>query len=72
MEIASECGHCGRRLELVVDSELTWRQRQTGAQPLIFEPDIDWRHFQGKTIVADYWRAVKSWLPSDDGGHSDL
>lgn len=54
MSIESACGHCGERLDIVVDQDLNWTVRQPGAEVLIFEPDIDWSHFEGRTIVPDY------------------
>ncbi len=53
-EIQSECGHCGRRIDLSVDSELHWDSSNSEGGPLIFEPDIDWSKFTASSIVNDY------------------
>jgi len=54
VELESECGHCGRALHIVIDSELKCQVREKAAQPLLFEPDVDWRAFTGVNIIHDY------------------
>jgi len=54
VKIDSECGHCGRKLHLSFDSELAWSVEEGDADPLVFEPDIDWGHFRGANIIHDY------------------
>jgi hypothetical protein len=54
VRIATACAHCGRALDLDIDSELNWKVRQRGAQPLVFEPDIDWSTFRQTSIIHDY------------------
>jgi len=54
VEIETCCAHCGQDLHLTLDSELKWRIREQDANPLVFEPEIDWAHFQGTTIIHDY------------------
>jgi hypothetical protein len=52
--IDSECGHCGGPLRMTVDQDLRWRVDTPGAQPLLFEPSIDWGTFRGKNIIDVY------------------
>lgn len=54
VQIESECAHCGRRINLIVDSDLNWSLRGRRARPLLFEPEIDWRYFRGRHIIDDY------------------
>jgi hypothetical protein len=54
VKIDSECAHCGQKLHLTFDSELAWSVEESDADPLVFEPDIDWRHFKGANIIHDY------------------
>jgi hypothetical protein len=54
VNIDSECAHCGQKLHLTFDSELAWSIEESEAVPLVFEPDIDWRHFKGTNIIHDY------------------
>jgi hypothetical protein len=37
-----------------VDSELNAWVRERDAEPLLFEPDIDWKTFKGTNILKDY------------------
>jgi len=54
IELESECAHCGRALHISVDSELNSQVREKDAAPLLFEPDVDWKAFQGANIIHDY------------------
>jgi hypothetical protein len=54
VDIATECAHSGRALHLSVDSELGWSVKETGADPLIFEPDVDWEALTAPNIIDDY------------------
>ena len=46
--------HCGKALHISVDSELNSQVREKDAEPLIFEPDVDWNTFKGANIINDY------------------
>ena len=37
-----------------MDSELNARVRERDAEPLLFEPDIDWKTFKAASIIKDY------------------
>ena len=52
--IRTECAHCGRALELGVDSDLNVDVRDAGAEPLVFVPEVDWRAFRGPNIIDAY------------------
>jgi hypothetical protein len=54
VKIESECAHCGKKLHLTLDSELMWSHEEVDANPLVFEPDVDWSHFKGVNIIHDY------------------
>jgi hypothetical protein len=54
VEIETECTHCGQALHLTLDSELNWSVKEPDANPLVFEPEIDWKHFTKPTIINDY------------------
>jgi len=53
-ELTTECGHCGQALHISIDSELNWQIRERYADPLLFEPEIDWATFKGANIINDY------------------
>jgi len=54
VEVETACAHCGRELHLTLDSELSWSVNEDGADPLLFEPDVDWKRFDKPNIIDDY------------------
>jgi hypothetical protein len=54
VELESECAHCGKALHISVDSELNSEVREKHAEPLLFEPTVDWKTFKGAIIINDY------------------
>ena len=52
--ISTRCAHCGQPLHLVVDHELRSHVEETKAEPLIFEPQLDWASFKEPNIVHAY------------------
>jgi len=54
VEIATSCAHCGRGMHIEVDQDFRWRVRESGAEPRLFLPQIDWGAFQGRNIIGDY------------------
>ncbi len=54
VRIDSECGHCGRPLRMTVDQDLGWTVGSEGAEPLLFEPSVDWETFTGPDIIEVY------------------
>lgn len=54
IEIRTQCGHCDRRMTLSVDSELQFRVAERDAQPLVFEPRVDWSTFREPNIIKHY------------------
>lgn len=51
MEVSTECAHCGQPLHILIDSDLRYRVSQEGAEPLVFQPLIDWTTFSEATII---------------------
>jgi len=54
VEIVTSCAHCGRGMEIVVDSDLDYRVVEGGEAPLVFEPDVDWSQFRDPNIIDGY------------------
>ncbi len=54
MDIESTCAHCGEPIRIEVDSELRFRVIEGGSEPLVFEPDVDWRTFAERSIINAY------------------
>jgi hypothetical protein len=55
VEVETSCAHCGREFHLTLDSELEWRVKEADVDPLLFEPDVDWKHFDKPNILGNYW-----------------
>jgi len=43
--------HCSERMHLEIDSELNYRVREQGAEPLVFVPDVDIRKLAEPSIT---------------------
>ena len=57
IEIETECACCGRelRIDSVSDGHsLNHEVRTEGAEPLVFEPQIDWAEFSEPSIIHAY------------------
>jgi Zn ribbon nucleic-acid-binding protein len=54
VEVVTSCAHCGREMHIQIDSELKYRVREPEAQPLIFEPSVDWATFDQANIIDGY------------------
>ena len=52
--IDTACAHCGRALRLTVDSDLGYEIHSDGAQPLVFEPHVDWGAVTAPNIIGFY------------------
>ncbi len=52
--IHTECAHCGRPLQLEVNSDLTYRLETEGAAPLLFVPVVDFSRLKGPSIIDDF------------------
>ena len=53
VEIETECAHCGQPLGMMIDSDLRYQVHSAdeGAEPLVFQPLIDWATFAEATII---------------------
>jgi hypothetical protein len=49
--VETECGHCGRPLEIEIDSDLNFRVLSKGAEPLIFTPLVDFSTLKDPSII---------------------
>jgi hypothetical protein len=54
VEIETVCAHCHRPLNFRLDSELRYQVASEGAEPLLFEPSIDWATFTAPNIIHAY------------------
>lgn len=54
MRIETACAHCGRALAMTVDSEMSYEVHSPGANPLVFQPQINWKTFTDPNIIDAY------------------
>ncbi len=52
--IETECAHCARPLCITLDSEMKYHVEEVGAEPLVFEPHINWATFTEPNIIHAY------------------
>jgi hypothetical protein len=49
--INTECAHCGRPMEIEVDSEINVRVKDQGCDPIAFVPDVNLFPLKDKSII---------------------
>ena len=54
VEIQTRCAHCGQPMQLTVDNELHYQVQTAGADPLVFEPQLNWETFTEPNIIHAY------------------
>ncbi len=51
VRIKSSCAHCGKSIELTVDSDLNCTVHDPDARPLVFVPDVDLLSLHEESII---------------------
>ena len=54
IEIDTACAHCDQSMQISIASDLTYRVDAESAEPLVFEPEVDWRTFGEPNIIHAY------------------
>lgn len=54
VEISTSCAHCARPIQIQVNHDLKYIVHSPGAEPLIFEPDLNWDKFAEPNIIHAY------------------
>ena len=52
--VETRCEHCSEPLILEIDSDMNVRVEQTGAEPMVFTPDVSPFDVEGPSIVDDF------------------
>ena len=52
--IESECGHCHEPLHIEIDSDLSYRVLEEGAEPLVYAPLIDVQKLNEPSIIDSF------------------
>jgi hypothetical protein len=53
-EIRTQCACCERKIEITIDGKLNYQLENDKLNPLVFEPDVDWKTFTGSNIIDAY------------------
>jgi hypothetical protein len=51
VSIQTECGHCHKPLNLVIDSELNFHVQEPQAAPLVFVPMVNFQKLGDPSII---------------------
>jgi hypothetical protein len=54
VRISTECAHCQQPLHIEVDSGMGYDVQEASAEPLVFEPQVDWATFEEPNIIHAY------------------
>ncbi len=54
VDVETTCQHCGCDMHMTLDSDMQISGLDSGADPLVFAPDVDWSRFTGRTIIDSY------------------
>jgi hypothetical protein len=49
--VNTECAHCGKTMELAIDSDLNCRAKDDGCEPIVFVPDVDLFNLEEESII---------------------
>jgi len=49
--VRTECAHCGKAMELEIDSELNCRAKEAGCNPVVFVPDVNLIELEDESII---------------------
>lgn len=52
--IHTECAHCSRPMEIAIDSDLRWRVKETGCDPIAFSPVVDLINLEEESIIDSF------------------
>ena len=52
--ISTQCAHCAQPLHIQLDSDLNFAVEESGAEPLVFSPDVDFKRLQEPNIIHAY------------------
>jgi hypothetical protein len=54
VDIQTICAHCAWPIHFRLDSALQFQVHTAGAEPLVFEPQINWASFAAPNIIQAY------------------
>jgi len=54
VRVQSECAHCGKTMEMDIDSNLQLKPDDKKCKPIIFVPDVDLFNLQEASIIDSF------------------
>jgi len=54
VRVQSECAHCGKTMEMDIDSNLHLKSDDEKCKPIIFVPDVDLLNLQEDSIIDSF------------------
>jgi len=52
--VKSECAHCGRSMEMEINSDLDYHLHGGGNGPIVFVPDVNLGTLEAPSIIDDF------------------
>ena len=49
--VETECAHCSEPMHMEIDSQLDYRVREEGADPIVFIPQVDFQRLEDPSII---------------------
>jgi hypothetical protein len=49
--VRTECAHCGKAMDLEIDSDLNCRVKEEGCNPVVFVPDVNLIELDDESII---------------------
>lgn len=54
VRVETECAHCGKAMEMEIDSDLHVKPDDEKSEPVIFVPDVDLLNLQEDSIIDSF------------------
>jgi hypothetical protein len=49
--VSTECAHCGQPMDISISSDLEYRVKQAGCDPIVFTPEVDLINLKEENII---------------------
>jgi hypothetical protein len=54
VKIDSECAHCGKSIQIEMDSDLVYKVKDSDCKPVIFVPDVNLFKIADESIIDSF------------------
>jgi len=52
--VKTECAHCSKPMEIEIDSDLNYKAKEEGCEPVVFVPDINLFELEEDSIIDSF------------------